>query len=160
MEHLDEFRLVGGAIVGDGKHAFLTDIEQKRLDKWKATIAKLRYAPIPWKKRAYVALATQKQMTYGQGTHGLRAKEEKLNTVRTEVIKMLMRRDQYQVSPLMFMAILAPVHLDTTFGMLYEGLRMVYRVMQAGDIRERMEERLRRCKYHTKDGPTRRIHML
>ena len=37
---------------------------------------------------------------------------------------------------------------------------MVYRVMQAGNIRERMEARLKRCKYHTKDGPTRRIHML
>ena len=66
MEHLDEFRLVGGAVVGEGKHAFLIEIEQKRLEKWKATIAKLRHAPIPWKKKAHIAVITQRQMTYGQ----------------------------------------------------------------------------------------------
>ena len=40
----------------------------KRFKKWHGTICRLRHAPIPWKNKAKMLLATQTQALRGQGT--------------------------------------------------------------------------------------------
>ena len=65
IEHVNDFRLVGVSVVSQVLTGSFTKLEQKRLDKWENTIAKVRCLPLSWPEKAKTLLSTQSQATWG-----------------------------------------------------------------------------------------------
>ena len=51
-DYCESFRLVGGSSTVRERAVSLTELEQKRFDKWHGAIRRLRHAPVPWKPKA------------------------------------------------------------------------------------------------------------
>ena len=120
--HLEEFKIVGGSFVVQEQAGVATQLETQRLNKWKATVGRIRLVPRSWRDRAKMLQATQSQATYCQGTHSLVEEVDELRKVRASVMKALWKTDFYSMSPLVTFAVLAPVQLDPEFGVIYEGM--------------------------------------
>ena len=116
FEHLKELRIVGGSFV------MCEDTYVLRISTWKNSIQRIKCIPR--------MLATQSQATFGQGTHSMFTDVSILRTVRSDIMRSLWHMDFYSHSPLITMSPLCPVQLDPEFGIRYEGLRTVTRVMR------------------------------
>lgn len=160
FQHVQEFCIVGGSFVFRENANLLTNLEKKRLSKWKNSVKRVKHIPRSWMARARLMLATQSQATYGQGTHSIVTDQRCLRGIRSDIMRVLWQQDTYSHSPLITMSLLCPVQLDPEFGVIYEGLRMIMRNMRnlrfAATIRQRFQEQPRKiC-----DGPTARLVLL
>ena len=160
FQHLEDFRIVGGSLVVRDDASFVTQLEQKRWDKWKGSIRRVRHVPLGWKQRARMMLAMQSQATFGQGTHGLVENVDYLKKVRSEIMRALWKADFYSCSPLVTMALLVPVQLDPEFGAIYDGLRTVMRFMRDPVTATEMSRRFALTPQCLVDGPTARLRVL
>ena len=72
IEHLDEFRLVGGSFVYRPiEQDSPTKLEVKRLQKWMRVVVHARHLPVSFRDRRGCLLRTRSQFTWGTGTHQL-----------------------------------------------------------------------------------------
>eukprot|EP00959_Pyramimonas_sp_CCMP1952_P469261 9494641-Pyramimonas_sp.AAC.1 len=71
VQHLAEFRIVGGFLAARPGATTVAELEGQRLEKWKLTAGRVRMAPWPWADRARMLRATQAQAFFYQGTRRL-----------------------------------------------------------------------------------------
>ena len=159
VQHLDEFRIVGGAFVTRNEPCTFTLLEQKRWDKWKQSIRRIRHLPRPWIERARMMLATQSQAIFAAGIHGVGADPE-LVKVRSEIMRALWKADTYSMSPHITLSLLAPVQLDPTFGAMYESLRCILRGLRIPEIAGMVRERFFTTPRRAVDGPVSNLRFL
>ena len=160
FQHLEDFRIVGGSLVVRDDASFVTQLEQKRWDKWKGSIRRIRHVPLGWKQRVCMMLAIQSQATFGQGTHGLVENVDYLKKVRSEIMRALWKTDFYSCSPLVTMALLVPIQLDPEFGSINDGLRTVMRFMRDPVVASELSRRFALAPQCMVDGPTARLRAL
>ena len=160
MEHLQQFKIVGGSLVARDNTSKQTEVEKERLEKWKATAGRIRMVPVSWKRRAIMLQATQSQAVYGQGTHGIANDLAELKKVRTTVMQALWKTECYSMSPLVTFALLTRIQLDPEFGVLYEGMRVVIRARRRPGIAETIRARMIAEPNRVRDGPMLRLKTL
>lgn len=158
--HEEEFRLVGGFIRTEQSEGGTTGLERKRMEKYIATVERARKMPVSWEERAKALVATQTQMTYGQGTHTLSIKTDDLKKLRTKILQALWDTDFYSASPHIVFALLAPTQLEPQVAMRYHGLRTVARAMKDDKIASQLRERMGNKPTKAVDGPTARLKGL
>ena len=93
MDHKKEFAIVGGSFVVGSDMKGRTKQEEKRSEVWRATVGRLRRAPIHWKKRRHMLVAAQTQACYGQGARSFHLEVDVLKKMRSEVVRTLWQRD-------------------------------------------------------------------
>jgi exonuclease III len=166
--HVSQFCLVGGSIVtGEkkGDHGAAgpggaAAMEERRFERWRGAVGKIRRAPVPWERKADMLLATQRMATFGQGTHTLAADVRELRKIRSAVMRSLWNADCYSMSPSVTFALLAPPQLDPEFAFVYEGLRTVARAMRRQEFADQLRDRFPRQTVKRGDGPLRRLQLL
>ena len=131
FEHQNDIRMVGVSIVTDHPCDSFTELEQSRFRKWGDTIIKIRRLPISWKDKTRTLLSTQSQATFGQGAHQMCKDLSLLKKLRTSIMCCLWQADFYSMSPLVTLSVLAPVHLDPHFALIYYGLQSLQRFFKS-----------------------------
>ncbi|CAK0853302.1 unnamed protein product [Prorocentrum cordatum] len=145
----------------NGKKTFTaTELETRRLDERKGTIARVRSVPYHWRRRSFMLLAAQSQATFGQGTHKLGLEVAGLKKIRTAIMKSLWKTDSYSCSPALTFCILAPPQLDPEFGYHYEALRTMHRALQHPGIRAKVMEMYPKAAVAARPGPVMRLRCL
>ena len=99
--HMQQFRIVGGSLTVQEEASQITQLEQKRWNKWKSSLRRIRRVPYGWHQRAKMMLATQAQACFAQGTHALIQDRNYLKQIRSEVMRSLWNMDAYSCSPLL-----------------------------------------------------------
>ena len=124
--HLDEFRLVGRSLVYRlTEHSSPTELEVKRLPKWMCVVVRARHLPVSFHLVSF--LRTRSQFTWGTGTYQLatnKKHEGVLNKLGSAILRCLLRRDHYQVSPGLYFS----PSLNPHFCRVVDGLLFVCRV--------------------------------
>ena len=115
-DHCETFRLVGGSFTVRQRAVSLTELEVKRFEKWHGTICRLRHAPIPWKNKAKMFLATQAQALWGQGTHSFTCDVDYIKKIRSDIMRTMFKCDFYSFSVSLTFSLLLPPQLDPFFG--------------------------------------------
>ena len=159
-DHCETFRLVGGSFTVRQRAVSLTELEKKRFEKWHNTIRRLRYAPVPWKSKAKMLLATQTQALWGQGTHSFTCDVDYLKKIRSDIMRTMFKCDFYSFSVPLTFSLLLPPQLDPFFGPVYHGLRTVTRCMRNNAFAETVKKRILQLPSAHKDGPTQRLREL
>ena len=159
VQHLQAFRIVGGAFVQRGRPVSFTELETQRWARWQFSIGRIRHVPRPWHQRSRMLMSTQSQATFASGLHGISQGQE-LNKIRSCVMRALWKCDTYSMSPFITLSLLAPVQLDPNFGVLYEGLRCVMRGMRDHHIAATMRRRFALQPLHLVDGPSQHLRFL
>ena len=131
FEHQNDIRMVGVSIVTDHPCDSFTELEQSRFRKWGDTIIKIRRLPISWKDKTRTLLSTQSQATFGQGAHQMCKDLSLLKKLRTSIMCCLLQADFYSMSPLVTLSVLAPVHLDPHFALIYYVLQSLQRFFKS-----------------------------
>ena len=160
IEHVNDFRLVGVSVVSQVLTGSFTKLEQKRLDKWKNTIAKVRCLPLSWPEKAKTLLSTQSQATWGQGAHQLPNDIKALNLVRSSLMRTFYNADFYSMSPLLTFALLVPVQLEPSFAMQYAGLLTFQRCISGCAQSARLAQQILTSGAANTVGPCARIQEL
>ena len=87
---METFKLVGGAFITEHATAKNCALEAEGIQTWAETVVRMRYSPsTPWRQKARILLATQKQATFGQGTHSLQCDVAVLKKIRSNIIGCL-----------------------------------------------------------------------
>jgi len=137
LQHCDEFRLLGGSVVfRDSKKVTSTALEVKRLKRWLHTVTASRHLPISWASRCAVLLRTRSQFTWGTGSHSLvmtSSHNNELNTLHSGILRCLLRRDKYVVSPGIYFALLASPSLCPQFCRVMDGIVTIWRTLRSSD---------------------------
>lgn len=120
----------------DSQNVTSTALEVKRLKRWLCTITASRHLPISWASRCAVLLRTRSQFTWGTGSHSLvmtSSHNNELNTLRSGILRCLLRRDKYVVSPGIYFALLASPSLCPQFCRVMDGIITIWRTLRSSD---------------------------
>jgi hypothetical protein len=158
--HLDSIRLVGGSLTTEERGCPHTDLENKRLEKWKTTVRRIRTLPVSWFSRVKMMKATSSQAHWGQGTHTLPNVPTELMKMRTEILKAAWNMDKYSTSPGISLTILLPVTIDPHFMYIYQGLATVRRAMQDPIIGDKVRRRFGEDPMRENNGPVARLKQV
>ena len=164
LPHRTTFRLVGGSIAtrnnADRKP---TALELQRLLKWNKTAQSFRHLPVSWNERCQALNRTRSQATWGAGTHRFattKAHDKTLVAVRSNVMRCLLRRDRYNASPSLYLALLHSPSLNPYYSRIADGLCMMWRVMHANKLQQTLKQALSRTEGGERDGPVARLRQV
>ena len=163
LAHSTSFRLIGGSIaIRDGNTHVATSLELKRQSKWAATVRRARHLPVSWSDRCGALLRTRTQFTYGTGTHCLSETTthlRSLETLRSDVMRCLLRRQRYVASPGVYFSLVASPSLNPYFSRVMDGLLTAWRAMKFAGNRAQVKELF----YNgdtSNDGPVARLRQV
>ena len=164
MEHCDEFRLVGGSFVfRETDHVTPAQLELRRLEKWMHAVTRARHLPVSLRDRCGCFSRARTQFTWGTGAHMLavnRTHEDAITKLRSAVLRCLLRRDQYQVSPALFLTLLVPPSLNPHCCRVVDGLVMFWRVMWATQRFNVFRVLFNSPNVTARDGPIARLRQI
>ena len=112
--HKETFRLTGGVVKVTQQKCW-TDLEKQRASKWTTTTRAVRTLPVGWFTKVKILQQGIPQLHWGHGTHRLALDRDQLRTMRANVVRCLLNKDEYCASPLAIFAIIAPPSLDPEF---------------------------------------------
>ena len=139
----DEYKILGGSLVHRslGKVNY-TDLYLKRRNKWQATIEQVRKLPVSFEERAMMIQRTRAQWTYGMSAHSAPTKRSchhDLLKLRACVMRALMRKDRYNVSPILMLTVIAPPGINPLMAHDYDSLMAFRRLCQDAGHRETLK---------------------
>ncbi len=164
LSHSNEFRLVGGSIVyRNSDSGSMTQLEIQRMRKWLATIHRCRHIPVSWQERCAILLRTRTQYTWGGGTHKLcttKTHEAEITKLRSGIMRCLLRRDQYNANPSLYLALLTSPSLNPFFARIMDGLLTAWRSLWATDRFSAVKNVFYNEFATLRDGPISRLRQI